>query len=198
MDVTEQTLKHKIRKSLLETCRWAIKNNTLWHDSPPPPLLHLLFLVLLSFICYPTSPPWRNHELTCAKHRGGRHCRMFVFTLQIYTIIFSTKFEPFELDHEQKTVWIMFYWLQCFVSIKANSMDTYHSHAALVFMKQGLQAGAGSQPESIVTLIQHTVSNILPNKNIKLGWFCKTLEYIYWPCFWYSVPTFLNNCLGKA
>lgn len=27
---------------------------------------------------------------------------MFVFTLQIYTIIFSTKFEPFELEREQK------------------------------------------------------------------------------------------------
>lgn len=39
-----------------------------------------------------------------AKHRGGRHSRMFVFTLQIYTIIFSTKFEPFELDREQKMV----------------------------------------------------------------------------------------------
>lgn len=42
--------------------------------------------------------------------RGGRHCWMFVFTLHMYTLIFSTKFEPFE----QKMVWIMFYWLQMF------------------------------------------------------------------------------------
>lgn len=101
---------------------------------------------------------------------------MFVFTLQIYTIIFSTKFEPFELDREQKMVWIMFYWLQCFVSIKANSMDTYHSHAMLVFMKQGLWASKGSQ-------FEHTVPTLLPNKNIKLGRFCQTLEYIHWQCF---------------
>lgn len=134
--------------------------------SPSPCFLHLL----------PSFSPWRNCVLTCAKHRGGRHCRMFVFTLQIYTIIFSTKFEPFELDREQKMVWIMFYWLQCFVSIKANSMDTYHSHAVLVFMKQGLWAGSGSQLESIFTLIWHTVQTISPNKNIKLRRFCKTLE----------------------
>ena len=97
------------------------------------------------------SPPrWRNHERTCAKRRGGRHCRMLVFTLQIYTIIFSTKFEPFELDREQKMVWIMFCWLPCFVFIKANSMETYHSHAALVFMEQGLRAISGSL-ESVVS-----------------------------------------------
>lgn len=32
-------------------------------------------------------------------------------------------------------------------------MDTYHSHALLVFMKQGLQASTGGQHESIATFI---------------------------------------------
>lgn len=111
------------------------RSNIFWHDST---------LCLFSQPFYSSSaiqrPPRRNHELTCANYKGGRHCRMFVFTLQIYTIIFSTKFEPFELDREQKMVWIMFYWLQCFVFIKSNRMDTYHSHAVLVFMIQGLWA----------------------------------------------------------
>lgn len=70
------------------------------------------FLLLL--LCYRTYSSWKSHVTTCAKHRGRRLCWMFVFTLQIYTIIFSTKFEPFELACEQKMVWILFYWLQMF------------------------------------------------------------------------------------
>ena len=146
----------------------------LTSPSPIPCFLHLL----------PSFSPWRNCVLTCAKHRGGRHCRMFVFTLQIYTIIFSTKFEPFELDREQKMVWIMFYWLQCFVSIKAN---TYHGHipftcSAGVYETRPMSYSSGSQLESIFTLVWHTVQTISSNKNISqesrmtLRWFCETLE----------------------